>query len=231
MTAKKIALLVSFASVALFLGATSAQALTATSSLPGINKEVREERADFRENVVKPTLQDIKEQREAMKGASSTTRTEIRGDIKTQREELKEKRQSFREDMRKKLAEGLRARLLKSLSRIDVALDRLENINRRVETRITKLESAGINPITSKELLIIAKSKNLVARTAVSDARSALSAATISTSTDTGALKDILKTAETSAKEAHKATTEAVSSLQGLSDKASTERGTSTPRQ
>ena len=231
MTVKNITALVALAGLIVFANVTSAQGTASTSSLPRVNKQIREERAEFRETVVKPTLQDIKLQREGMKGTSTEVKKEIRAGIKDTKEELQGKRQTFKEDMRKKLAEGLRMRILKSLSRIDESLNRLENINRRVETRIAKLEASGINPITSKELLIVAKSKHVIARTAVSNARLAISEATISTSTDTGALKDRLKNAEISTKDAHQATVEAVTSLQGLSLNASTERGTSTPKQ
>lgn len=188
----------------------------ATSTVPAVNQIRRGEIRDFRTNEVRPTMQSIKEQRENMKGQSTSTKAQMRNVIKDERDALKEKRQALMEDLRKKLAEGLRLRILKSLEKLDDTLTRIENINGRIEQRIARIEASGVNPITVKDLLTVAKDQDVLARQAIQAARTAIASATISTSTDKNALKDTLEEAKQSVKDARTATVDAISALHGL---------------
>ena len=197
-------------------------ATTSTDVMPGINREVRESRQTFQEETVKQALQQIREQRESARGETNEVRAQIQSEIQEGREALQEQKRVFREDLRKKLASGLRARITKTLLRLDEVIVRLENINKRIETRITRLESEGLTPVTTKAMVQESKEKSDLAKTSIQNAKMALASAAISATTDTEELRNILKAAEMSVKEAKTATVDAIASLRGLGQPATT---------
>ncbi|HEY9584623.1 MAG TPA: hypothetical protein VJI33_03540 [Candidatus Paceibacterota bacterium] len=226
-------------------------------------KEVREDRAEFKANTVKPireeikndiktTNQEIKTERKTFIGNATTTlrtvskedrpeaiaalkaqREQLQQDIKEKREQLKqemeekreslkEQRQAFQEEARKKIAQSAGERISRTLDNLEAAVNRIIDINGRIETRINKLKEAGENTSEAEASLLNAEEKAGAALTAIEMARAAIAESDSATSTDVLSFKAILKTTQDVAKAAREATSHTIGLVKGLGPKTAT---------
>lgn len=217
-TSLAIALLLTLTGVA-----TAETGSTTKNRIPVINKEVRDAREDLRTNVIKPIKAEIEDLREGK--IASSTKKEVRGEIKELKGEIKQKREEFKAEVKKKLETAAKARLNNNLDRMNEALTRIVDVNTRIESRINKIKAEGKNVATSSAALLIAKGKAAEAKTAIDAARTKIAEITDGTTTDINVLKEYVKGAEEALQEAKKSSAKAISTLKGFGrpeDKATT---------
>lgn len=223
----KKSFIVSLATIFL-LGATNiASAVSSVapqSGLPVIKKEVRDARTEFRGEVVKPIKAEIKTLKDGAKNGTKELKEKTKIEIKDLRGEIKQKREEFKAELKKKLETTARARLNKNLDKMDNAVTRLMDINTRIGTRITKLQTAGQDVTSASAALTTANEKATSATNAIDTARTNIASASVSSTTDINLIKEYVKTAEESVKTAKEASAKTISALKGLGKPERTEK-------
>lgn len=187
------------------------------------NKEIRNEQLDQRESMLQDRKEVENEIRERFDGARMmrASSTEM---FKRTKEELKEKVKT----MKAHVFEVRKEALIKELN---IALNNLQNITSRIESRIEKAESSGRDMSTAKDLLIeakfaISKAKvNVDALDSLQDPTSDTASTTPETSIDLTkprALGDAAIKSVKEARDALKKVVEAIAKAMGLGNSAST---------
>src|SRR3989344_4403823 len=129
-------------------------------------KEVREDRAE--------AIAALKAQREQLQQDIKEKREQLKQEMEEKRESLKEQRQAFQEEARKKIAQSAGERIRRTLDNLEAAVNRIIDINGRIETRINKLKEAGENTSEAEASLLNAEEKAGAALTAIEMARAAI---------------------------------------------------------
>ena len=143
---------------------------------------------------------------------SSQMKTELQDRIQKQKDAIKAKLQEASNKIMEKKLDEQRKKIAQEYV---VAIRNLNNLADRVESRIKKMEAAGINASTSQSLLDIANSKIEIAANDLTALQTALSSTT-STSTRKAILASVKTQADktrTDVKIAHKALVDAINSL------------------
>ena len=197
---------------------------TGVNPVSSVKKEIRDERAQFKTNVVAPIKNDIKDLRAG--GVASST--ELKEKIRNALGEIKEKRQEFKAEVKKKLAAAARARLNRKLDKMSEDVSRNVNVNTRIESRITKLQTAGKDVALSTAALALAKDKAATATLAIETAKANIASIAPASTTDINMIKEYVKTAEEAVRAAKFATAKAISTLKGFGepDRAENDSGT-----
>ena len=150
------------------------------------------------------------------------------------RENLAEKREARTERLNERAKSRISAYVKRITKRLDAALDRLERIADRVESRIAKLEEKfadrGLDLSDAKALLDVTRDEIASARENISSIESAAEEAldTDNPRESFTAVRELIKTAVGSVKDAHRALVEAIKVVKvGVS--AETDTSTSTP--
>jgi Ni/Co efflux regulator RcnB len=112
------------------------------------------------------------------------------GDREGRREALQNKKGEIKDSIRERkdnAVDQIQNRLNKFIQnvidRFDAAVERLEQLTLRIESRIAKLDTESVNTAKAKELLVIAKSKIQIAKTSISLIQFATTTATSTAST------------------------------------------------
>lgn len=143
--------------------------------------------------------------------------SEMRKDMMENRAEMKEEMAENRAEMQKEVVSHMAERFDKILAkRMDAALERLNSISSRIETRLTKLEGQGIDVAKAKSLLAEAKVKITKASSDINTLKGEVEKSTYATSTPrdmANKFKTLAETAKESLKSAHKALVLTVESI------------------
>lgn len=173
-----------------------------------VRKDIKREIKDIRKES-KIELKDLRESiKEKMREAtSSDVRREIKKDARNERKEIKEERKGSVNAMKEKVKVLARQHVETIGRRFDVAIKQFENLAARIQSRIDKLKSAGID-ISGAELAINTAKIAIVQAKTDAQALADLVAQVNSTS-DAKALRAQIETAvkkvNESIKSAHKA--------------------------
>lgn len=187
------------------------------------------------------------EDREDVKLRASTSvdmrkgTTTLKERLEAQKENLKENIENRKEKMSEKrdeLQERIRSRFTEFMNRVikrfNAASERLDKIVARIESRLTKLESEGVDESKARSLLADAKLKLTVAKTSIANisvTASSTAAATTTIKLKYPAVKDAVEKAKTDLKAAHAALIEVVKSIKPGKNKehATSTTATTTP--
>ena len=216
--------------------------------------QVREEATDLKKETVDTLKVRAQEKRAEVRGAIDENREAVKGIREKAKEEIDEKKDSLRERLtndkkevreertlqreekatqlaeRKKeqdakRIERIKAYFEKSTGRLGAAIERLEKLAERVESRAQKLATEkGVDVSKTRELLGIAKTKIADAKAAIGQIRTevlAMFEGEAEPRVVFEKVKGLLETAKESVKAAHRALVEAIASLKasaGLRD-------------
>ena len=123
-------------------------------------------------------------------------RETIKQNIEAKKESIKNSIEERRENALSKIEERVNKFLQHINERFDTAIERLENLARRIDSRIAKLEAEKIDVSKSKEMMLAAKAKIEVAKISVSNLPLTLVGSTTS-STTTASIKADFKSIRT----------------------------------
>lgn len=165
--------------------------------------------------------EEIKNQMEAKRDEMEQKRENIKDQIETKREEIKDKMEERRETALSVIKERLDKFSENVVKRFNAAIERLETLANRIDSRIAKMEEEGLDVLNAKELLSIAEVKIETAKTStagislesqavVSDSDTS-STTTIKANFDT--LRRQIETAKTDIKAAHTALVDVINTL------------------
>lgn len=184
---------------------------SAPTTLRTVSKEDRPE-----------AIANLKNQREQLKSDIKAKREALKQEMEQKREALKEQRKTFQEEARKKIARAALKKISRTLDNLEAAVNRIIDINDRIQTRIDKLKGAGENTSEAEVALANAEEKASVALTAIEMARATIAESSSATSTDVLSFKAVLKTTQDSAKAAREATSHTIGLVKGLGPKTAT---------
>src|SRR3989344_8520291 len=148
--------------------------------------EIKTERKDFIKNATTTLKAANKEDRPEVRAELKAQKDQLQSDIKAKREQLqkemeqkrealKEQRQTFKEESHKKIARAAVERINKTLNNLQEAINRIIDINGRIETRIAKLQEAGVDTTEAESALANAEEKADAALTAIEMAKATIS--------------------------------------------------------
>lgn len=158
------------------------------------------------------------EKAETIKDKIEEKRNAVKVNIEEKRGELQEKIMQRALDFTKKVVE-----------RYQAAVERLENIAERTDSRIAKFEASGSKQTKAKELMVTAKAKIELARNSVSDIKldgEATTTAGIKLEFDS--LRKAMEKAKEDLKDAHAALVDVIKNIKPGFNKASTTPKTAT---
>ena len=166
---------------------------------------------------------------------STTTRGEkirtLKDKVEAKREDIKERMEAKREDIKDK-AKGIFSDFSKKvIERFNAAIERLDKISGRIESRIGKLEAEGVDESNAKGLLVIAKAKLDIARVSVANISIAVNNAITASSTlkmNYPAVKNVVEKAKADLKNAHRALIDVVKNIKPGKNKNQTSTSTAT---
>lgn len=141
---------------------------------------------------------------------------ELREKAQEKKDQIKEKVDSKREETQNRVKDRLDSFIKTVIERLTAATERFDKIALRIESRITKLESEGVDESKAKELLVTAKTKISVAKAGISNIHIAASS-TVATSTDLKvnyqAIKDAVEKSKEDLKAAQSALVEVIRNM------------------
>lgn len=165
--------------------------------------------------------------------ASSSTKP-MGQKMEDRRGEIEQKRAEMKNDMQGRMANIMQKQGERVIKRLEAALERLNNIAGRIDSRIDKLGEKGVNTTKAKADLVIAKTKIDAAKVKLGAAKTAIigimsDTGTAATSTP-GAMmsgkitliKEQVRGVEEALKDAHKALVLVITDLKGKSVTATT---------
>lgn len=184
-------------------------------------------------NARKALNQDIRQKQEVLRLEAKQKRDALLQEAKQKREILKEeaktKREAFKEEakqrveaMRKKLGDGRAKRVEQFFNnmvrKFENAIDRLNNLADRIDSRLKKTEDAGNDVAKQRDLLKVARDKITAVETALSDAKAKFAEMAKSENPKEAfkKVKELARGVAEKVKEAHRALVEVVTSLKGL---------------
>jgi chromosome segregation ATPase len=208
--------------------------------MPPLRQEIKNEKAEFRKDVLKPTKEQIKNkieegkdriesERAKIASTSPEGRKDIRENIKNIREEvktgvketrmeLKEKRKEFQTELKKKIETATRKKIENNLNAMSENLSKIGDLNTKIENRLAKLTTDGKDVTAPRTALGLAKDAWQAAKSSIENARTYLDSVIASTDKtgDINQIKEYLKTAEEKLKTSREATNKVVVELRKL---------------
>ncbi len=144
--------------------------------------------------------------------------------VKERHEENQASREASKGAKREDHIKRLKEVFTKILNRMTLALERLINIQGRIENRITKLESEGKDVSTAKSALDVAKIKKAAAQAAIDTAKANIGGIDTSSTTRETVLTSVanIKNAKRALQDYHRSLKDVVKILRGLSGKEAT---------
>lgn len=166
--------------------------------------------------------QEVKQKRDVLMQEAKQKRESLMQEAKTKREAFKEEAKQRVEAMKKKLGEERAKRIEQFFNnmvrKFENAIDRLNNLAERIESRLTKTEDAGNDVAKQRDLLKVARDKITAVETALSDAKAKFAEMAKSENPKEAfkKVKELAHSVAEKVKEAHKALVDVVTSLKGL---------------
>lgn len=236
MSALAVLPIVSFAqvesvSVKAKIGTTTEARLKAKTEYELRKKEL-EERKEELKNQFEAKKTEIEQRREEIKDQIEVRKTEM----EQKREEVKNKIEEKKEAALIKIQERLNKFVTNIKERFTAAIERLETLASRIDSRIVKMEAENIDVTKAKELMAVAKIKIETAKTSIAgiDLESQVIVSSAATTTaafkgDFQILKNQVGQAKKDIKAAHAALVDVVNNLKpGYNKAKSTTTATST---
>lgn len=216
--------------------AETAQTAPPRRPIPFVNK-VRTEAQNIRQNVIEKRG-EIRDMRKDTRASTTEARKETRGEMRDNRpamasttrrvqRELQEGKRLLASSTREARKDDRRETLLSEMAkraqmkfdlivrRLSTAIDRLDNISGRIDTRIAKLKTDGIDTSIMESLHATAKTKVNTANTAVKAIVMPTLPSTAENTTPQ-AINDLLKSTRTEVKAAEDAIKEAQRALNAV---------------
>lgn len=191
-----------------------AQTDTARDAKKALNEDLRQKQEALR--------QETKAKREALMQEAKTKREALMQEAKTKREAFKDEAKQRVEAMKKKLGEERAKRIEQFFNnmarKFENAIDRLNNLADRIDSRLKKTEDAGNDVAKQRDLLKVARDKITAVETALSDAKAKFAEMAKSENPKEAfkKVKELIKGVAQKVKEAHRALVDVVISLKGL---------------
>lgn len=175
------------------------------------------------------TKEELQEMREKAEDRKET----IKEEMERRKEEVQNQIQERREELQNKVENKIADFILKISNRYGAAIERLEGIAERIESRIIKLEDQGINQTKAKELVLEAREKITTAKaslTLIGDWEAEMKSVASSTASSTASniksrfpeLKNLIAGGKEDIKEAHAALVEVIKNIKPGLNKATT---------
>ncbi len=209
-------------------GTSTEARLRAKAELDLRKKELEERRESLKE--------EMEEKRENLKKEMEEKREGAKEELETRKETLKDKMEERKDGALTKIQERLKKFNENVIERFEAAVERLEKLAQRIDSRIAKMEAENIDVKGAKDLMVVAKLKIETAKTSISgiDFESEVIASSTATTTvafkkDFESLKLQIEKAKTDIKAAHAALVDVINSLKpGLNKKGTSTSATST---
>ncbi len=159
----------------------------------------------------------LQEGRDALKNKVAEVKDRAKEMIQKGKEKVQEVRKKL-EDQRSKRVADFNQRML---VRFDASINRLENIASRLDSRLGKLAKDGQDVTDFRIALDVAKSKIALAKTSLSEVKTALEAVAVSETpkTDFEMARGKLDAIKDAIKQAHAALVDVIKSIKGSSGK------------
>ncbi|MDO8579333.1 MAG: hypothetical protein Q7R72_00480 [bacterium] len=166
-----------------------------------------------------PIRAQVKEVRVETKATVKEKRDDLKSEIETRKQELETKRADEKTELRAeakiKAGKSIAKTIEKSVERLTRELRRFREIQAKIETRLTKLESRGADVTEARTVLAVAITKLSAAEVSIK----AISAVTVSAEdprSSLDAVKTTVRTAQDALKEAHKSLSDVLPAMKGL---------------
>ncbi len=199
-----------------------------------LNQTVDAERRALLQQLKTLSPDDGKTKLEAFHQDVEQKRETLREDIETKREEFRNDAEKRQEELKKTIGE-VRAKRIEEffnqmMERMDAAIDRLDKLAARIQSRLDKLAADGKNVSTQQTLLDKAKTSITAAQSAIDDAKAKFT--TMASSTDPKAefaqVRDAVVVVRDKTKDAHAALVDVINSIKVGGLDASSTSATST---
>lgn len=161
---------------------------------------------------------ELEQKRNKIKETIKENQNKIQKEREDLRNEIKEKKDNLKIEIEKKRGNQIEQIKERTIRKITSAIARLENMQARLETRITKLEIKNINTTSAKASLAISKQKIVDAKLAIESIKDLVSTPEMKTSDKVKLVKEAGKKVEELLKESHKALVEAINNLKENKD-------------
>ncbi len=215
----------------------------------GVNAEIRAKaQADFeaRKMELEQKREDLKMEMEKRREELKTQMEERKDEMEQKRETVKDQVEAQREEIRNQMEERregaigvIKERLSKFtenlVKRFDAAIERLEVLADRIDSRISKMEAENLDVTDAKELMVVARIKLETAKTSAAgiDLESVLVASSTATTTatikaDFDSLRTQIEKAKSDIKAAHAALVDVIKNLKPGQRKQPTATSTAT---
>lgn len=178
---------------------------------------------------------ELEQKRETIRTEIEKRKEELKTEINEKKDSIKNEVEKKRENAINQIKERLAKFVANTIERYEAAIERLEKLAQRIDSRIAKFEAEGVNVTKAKELMVVAKLKIETAKTSVSgiNLQSELTASSTATTTvmikkDFEGLRVQLEKAKTDIKAAHAALVDVVKNLKPGRNKTATSTATST---
>lgn len=162
------------------------------------------------------TSTSVKEKNEVKKEKVEQKRETIKDEIEAKKEALKNSIEERRQNALDKIKERVDKFVQNMTERFNAAIERLDTLASRIDSRIAKLKEAKIDATKAERLMATAKTKITVAKTSVSGLTGAISdtaSTTASVKEEFKAIKDQIEKAKNDIKAAHAALVDVVNNL------------------
>ncbi|MEK7607751.1 MAG: hypothetical protein AAB484_02430 [Patescibacteria group bacterium] len=166
-----------------------------------------------------PIRAQVKNMRVEAKDEIKAKKQDIKSEIESRKQELETKRTDKKIEMRveakAKATEHIADSIKKSTDRLTQQLDRFREIQAKIETRLTKLESQGANTTEARALLAGAITKLTTAETSIG----AIANVTVSTEDPRSSLDTVkvaVRSAQDALKDAHNSLSNVLPAMKGL---------------
>jgi len=133
---------------------------TTEENVRDIKREVEQKREEIKNRVG--------EEKEVLKNRIEERREELKQNLEQKREEIKNRVEERRQNATDQITERVNKFISKIIERFSTAVNRLDILVIRIESRIEKIEARDIDVTEANDLLVIAKNKIETAKTSIS---------------------------------------------------------------
>lgn len=200
-----------------------------------VQSAIQTDRETLKTAIKELAPEEAKKRLEEFRNESRDKREGVRTEIKNERKEFRKKENERREELKKRVGEERARRVneyfTQMMNRMDAAVDRLDKLADRVESRLTKIQGAGKDITEPQAALDTARISIAAVHTAIGDARTKFAELSKSNTPQEQfvAIKELVTTVKTKSKEAHAALIEVINSIKrGRLD---IKEATSTPKE
>lgn len=193
---------------------------SASGQSTGKREQAKEEMEEKRTFVIPHVL----ERRENLMASTTQKREEAKERAEEKRKNMQERREEAKKKIIEKRSEILKRLALKIIGRMNAAIERIEKLSDRLESRVAKFKEKGVDTSNTEALLVIAETKLAEARALVALGEGSLGEAVVVADLDADGdldakvdhgkpVREALAAAKDAVHAAHKAVVEAIASL------------------